>query len=286
MEFKGKTAVVTGSSGGIGKAVAISLAKEGADVVLAARNEAKLQEVKKEIESLGQKALVVKTDVGKDADVWAMKDKALEAFGHIDVLINNAAVGVRGLVQHVKMEDWSYIINTNLLGYIRVMEAFLPQFLKRKSGYIVNVSSIQGLGFTPEPLAIPYVTTKTGILGLTEALYGYLGPMGIKVSCLIPGAVFTDISTNSRFVGANQEEVDMLKAKEAEFFKLPIFLSPEEEAAGLLEGMKREDYLILVPENMKNMLMAQGRNIDMLNGYLKEAIKPENMAKRMGPPKK
>jgi 3-oxoacyl-[acyl-carrier protein] reductase len=282
VEFKGKKAVVTGSSGGIGKGVAIALAKEGADIVLASRNVPKLEEVKREIEALGRRAFVIKCDVSRDDDVFSMKDKAIEAFGDIDILINNAAVGVRGLLENVKMEDWEYIVNTNLLGYVRNIQAFLPHFMSRKSGYIVNVSSIQALGYTAEKLNIPYITTKAGIIGLTECLYGYLGPMGIKVSCLIPGAVATDISINSRFVGTEEDQQEM-RAREAEFFKMPFFLTPEQEAEGLLEGMRKEDYLILVPDS-RQMLKPQGRDIDMLNAFMKKAIEPGGF-RPGGPPK-
>ncbi|HSW57079.1 MAG TPA: SDR family oxidoreductase [Dehalococcoidales bacterium] len=272
MDFKGKTAVVTGSSGGIGKGVAIALAKEGVDIVLASRNVPNMELVKKEIESLGQRAIVVKCDVSKDEDVFKMKDIALEAFGNIDILINNAAVGVRGLLENVKMEDWNFIVNTNLLGYVRNVMAFLPHFMARKSGYIVNVSTIQALGFTAEKLNIPYITTKAGILGLSECLYGYLGPMGVKVSCLVPGAVATEISRNSRFVGTPEQQKEM-RQRDEQFSKLPFFMTSEQQAAGLLEGMRREDYIILVPDSRK-MLMPQGRDIDTLNAFLKKAILP------------
>jgi NAD(P)-dependent dehydrogenase (short-subunit alcohol dehydrogenase family) len=267
MEFKGKTAVVTGSSGGIGKAVAVALAKEGADVVLASRNVPNMEAVKKEIEALSRRAVAIKCDVSEDESVSAMKDKALKAFGNIDIFINNAAVGVRGLLENVSLDDWKYIINTNLMGYIRNVTAFLPYFMKRKSGYIVNVSSIQALAYGSEMLNMPYITTKAGILGLTDCLSAYLRPMGIKVSCLIPGAVRTEISHNSRFVGSEAQKKQMWDEAE-KFWKLPIFLTPEQCAEGLLAGMKKEDYLILVPAGMSEMLKPQGRDIAMLNAWV------------------
>ncbi len=279
MEFTGKTAVVTGSSGGIGKAVAIALAKEGTDIVLASRNMANMQAVKKEIEALGRRAVAIECDVSKDESVAAMRDKALEAYGNIDILINNAAVGVRGLLEDIGLEDWKFIINTNIMGYVRNVEAFLPHFMKRGSGYIVNVSSIQALGYTPEPLNIAYITTKGGIISLTEAIHGYLRPKGIKVSCLIPGAVATEISNNSRFVGP-EERVKKMKDDAREFWKLPIFLTPEQEANGLIEGMKKEDFFILVPANMLQMLKTQGIDIAALNAYI---ANPPQMPSRMPP---
>ena len=209
MEFKGKNALVTGSSGGIGKAVAIALAREGANIILASRNMKNMEAVKKEIESLGQKAVAIQCDVSVDESVAAMKDKALKAFDNIDILINNAGVGIRGSLEDVSLDDWRYIINTNLMGYIRVIQAFLPHFLKRSTGYIVNVSSIQAMMFGAEMLNTPYITTKAGIIGLTDCLAATLRPKGIKVSCLIPGGVLTEIAANSRFVGSEERQKEL-----------------------------------------------------------------------------
>lgn len=281
MDFKGKTAVVTGSSGGIGAAVAVALAREGADIVLASRNLANMEKVKKEIEALGRKAVAIECDVSKDDSVIAMRDKALKAFSNIDILINNAGVGVRGLLEDISIEDWRYIINTNQIGYVRNVLAFLPHFEKRGSGYIVNVSSIQGIGYSPEPLNIAYISTKAGIIGFTTAIHSYLKPKGIKVSCLIPGAVKTEISNNSRFVGP-PERVKKMQDDAKNFWKLPIFLTSEQEADGLIEGMKKEEFLILVPATMKQMVKAQGWDLDAYNNYV---ANPPPM--RMGPsPKK
>jgi NAD(P)-dependent dehydrogenase (short-subunit alcohol dehydrogenase family) len=280
MDFKGKNAVVTGSSGGMGKGIALALAREGANIVLTSRNVPKLEEVKKEVEALGCRAVVIKCDTSRDDDVFNMKDAAIKAFGKIDILINNAAVGIRGRLEDTKMADWEYLINTNLLGYIRVNQAFLPHFMANKSGYIVNVSSIQALGYTPGTQNIPYIVTKAGIISLSECLFGYLGPLGIKVSCLIPGGVITDIGINARFVGS-EETIKEMKAMDAAFTKKAKsekpafrFLTPDELAAGLLEGMKKEDYIISVPD-FRTMLKEQGRDIDMLNAFLKKAIQPK-----------
>jgi NAD(P)-dependent dehydrogenase (short-subunit alcohol dehydrogenase family) len=268
MEFKGKKALVTGSSGGIGRAAAIALAKEGADVILASRNVANMESAKKEIEDLGQRAVVIRCDVANDESVAAMKEKALETFGSIDVLINNAAVGVRGVLEDISLDDWKYIINTNLTGYIRVLSAFLPHFMERRSGFIVNVSSIQALLYGSDMLNAAYITTKAGILGLTECVSAYLLPMGIVVSCLLPGGVKTEISNNSRFVGP-PERIKKMKDDAEKIWKLAVFLSPMQCAEGLLEGMKKEDYLILVPARMSEMTKTHGRDVDMLNAYAK-----------------
>lgn len=280
MDFKGKTAVVTGSSGGIGAAVAIALAKEGADVVLASRNVRNMAKIKQQIESLGRRAVSIECDVSSDESVSVMRDKALQAFKNIDILINNAGVGVRGYIEDSSMDDWRYIFNTNVHGYVRNVKAFLPHFEQRGSGCIVNVSSIQALGYSPEPLNIAYIATKGGIISFTTAIHSYLKPRGIKVFCLIPGAVNTEISNNSRFVGS-AEQIKKMKDDAAEFWKLPIFLTPEQEAEGLINGIKKEEFLILVPPSMKEGLKAQGWDIDAYNAYV---ANPPPM--KMGPPPK
>ena len=271
MEFKGKTAVVTGSSGGIGKAIAILLAKEGADVVLAARNVPKMEAVKEEIEALGRKAVVIKCDVTDDDSVFNMKDKAIKAFGNIDILINNAAVGVRGLLEDMAMDDWKYVINTNLTGYIRNVTAFLPHFMQRGSGYIVNVSSIQALAYGTDMLNTGYITSKAGIIGLTSCLCTLLKLKGIKVSCLIPGGVATEIGLNTRYVGSEARKKEM-RDRDARFREWPGFLTAAQCAEGLVAVMKKEDYYILTPASMAEMLKPQGRDIKAFNAYVREGI--------------
>jgi 3-oxoacyl-[acyl-carrier protein] reductase len=255
MEFKGKKAVVTGSSGGIGRAIAIALAREGADIVLAARNVTNMESVKKEIEALGREAVAIQCDVSRDEDVFAMSDRAIKAYGNIDILVNNAAFGIRGSLEDVSLDDWRDIINTNLMGYVRAMHAFLRHFMERGSGYIVNASSIQALAYGTEMLNTPYVTTKAGITGLTDCLSSYLRPKGIKVSCLIPGGVIT-------------ERKKELRDRDTQFTRGPTFLTAEQCAEGLIDGMKKEDYLILVPARMAEMLEAQGRDIAKYNAYV------------------
>jgi len=268
MDFKGKTAVVTGASSGIGRAMAIALAKEGADIVLAARNKTALEAVKKEIEALGRKAVAIECDVSQDDSVAAMKDKALKAFKNIDILLNDAGTGLRGSLEDVTLGEWRTLININLMGYVRTVHAFLPHFIKRGSGYIVNVSSIQAMGYGMEDLNTPYVTTKAAIIGFTDCLSSYLKPKGIKVSCHIPGGVTTNIASASIYSGSEKRKKE-LRENDANFRERPGFLTPEECAAQLLDGMKKELYYILTPARMADMLKPQGKDIGMTNDFIK-----------------
>ena len=268
MDFKAKTALVTGSSYGIGRAAAVLLAKEGADVILAARSVDKLQSLKKEIEALGRKAVVIECDVASDESVAAMRDAALKAFKNVDVIINNAGMGLRGSLEDVGLDDWRYLINTNLMGQVRIVHAFLPHLLKRGSGYITNVSSIQAIGYGMEDLNTPYVATKAGIIGFTECISAYLRGKGIKVSLLIPGGVYTHIAGTSRFVGSPERQAE-LRERDSHMTEIPGFLTAEQCAAMLLDGMKKEQYMILTPPSMADMLKAQGVDVDKLNAFVK-----------------
>jgi short-subunit dehydrogenase len=268
MDFKGKKAVVTGASSGIGRAAAVLMAKEGADVALAARNLVNLQAVKKEIEALGRKAVAIECDVTKDAGVAAMKDKALKALGSIDILHNCAGIGLRGSLEDVAIADWQNILDINLMGYVRTVTAFLPYFLKRGSGCIINTSSIQAMGYGMEDLNTPYVTTKAAIIGFTECLSSYLRGQGIKVFLHIPGGVTTNIAETSVYIGSEARK-KQLKENDANFRVRSGFLTPEQCAGQLLEGIKNEQYMILTPPGMAQMLKGQGTDVDALNAFVK-----------------
>jgi len=276
MDLAGKVAVVTGASEGIGRAVAIAIAKQGANVVLAARNIRMLDEARAEIEKAGHKALGIKCDVTQDEDVANLTQKTIQTFGKVDILVNNAGVGVRGRFENITLPDWESIIQTNLLGYIRMVRAFLQYFLAQKSGYVVNVSSVQGLDIIHDPLNIAYITTKCGILGFSECLYAYLRPQGINVSCLCPGGTRTSMGMNTRFVG-NPSEAAAMRERDEKLFKQPFMMEPEVLAEGLIEGMKEERYLILFPGEMARQfqrnLLDQGRDIQRLNVYLEQNVK-------------
>ena len=153
-----------------------------------------------------------------------------------------------------------------MMGYIRNITAFMPHFLARGSGYIVNVSSIQALLYGSDLLNTAYITTKAGIIGLSDCLSAYLRPKGILVSCLVPGGYKTDIGRNTRFVGT-EEQKRKLRDENEEFWKRPVLLDPEVCAKGLIEGMKKEEYLILVPADMAKRLVPQGMDIVLRNSW-------------------
>lgn len=191
--------IITGASRGIGREAAIACAKKGAKVVLASRDQAKMQALSEEIKSFGGQALVVPTDVSKEADCKSLVEKTLAAYGHIDVLVNNAGFGHYASVENLKNEDLDAIFKTNLYGAIWCIQSVLPHMKSRKRGHIVNVSTI--ISKRSVPFMSAYCMTKFAMTGMDEALRLELRPFGIGVSLVCPGMTHTDFQTNSGKIG-------------------------------------------------------------------------------------
>ena len=193
MLLGGKVALVTGSSRGIGRAVAISLAKAGADVVVnyAGRLDA-AQETAGLIEEVGGRALLVKADVADAGQVKAMVDKTQKEFGHLDILVNNAGITKDNLIMRMKDEDWDAVLNTNLKGVFNCCRAVARLMLKARAGRIVNISSVVGL--CGNPGQVNYSAAKAGINGLTRTLAGELGSRNITVNVIAPGFINTEMT--------------------------------------------------------------------------------------------
>lgn len=187
MRLKDKVAIVTGGGQGIGRGIALLYAREGAKVTLAARTAEKLAQVKKEIEQLGGEALAVPTDVSKADEVKRMVEATKERFGGLDVLVNNAGIGLRVPVDEVKMEDYDRVMDTNLKGMYLGCHFGVPLLKARGGGSIINISSVHGVDGAP--LNTVYAATKGGIIGCTRALAAELAPFKIRVNTISPGAI-------------------------------------------------------------------------------------------------
>lgn len=199
--LKGKTIVITGASSGIGKAIALTLAKEGVNLVLAARREALLQELASECESLGASAIAIRADVSLYPHVENLVNEAIEFYGGIDVWINNAAVGAVGKFDEVPLEIHENVIKTDLIAYLYGAYAVLPYFKEMKKGQIINMISLGG--FVPDPFAVGYSTSKFGLRGFSGALRGELVEYpGIHVSDVSPAFIDTPgFSHAGNFIG-------------------------------------------------------------------------------------
>lgn len=189
MEFEGKVAVITGAAMGIGKACAQALAVGGAKVIIADIEEDAGAATAQEI---GDAARFIHVDVRQMGQVQAMADFAVEAFGGIDILVNNAACAVNGVVDEVSEEDWLKVIDTNLSGFWRAMNVCVPVMRRRGGGAIVNMSSVQGLrAFKGWPA---YAAAKGAINALTVQTAVDLAPAGIRVNAVAPGTIMTPMN--------------------------------------------------------------------------------------------
>jgi len=183
VKLEGKTALITGAGKGIGRAIALRFAGEGASVVIAEIDEGAGQAVAQEVTSAGGKALFVKTDVTQEAQVKAVIDRAVAAFGHLDILVNNAGIG-RG--------DWHAVIDVNLNGVYYGCRHGAEALAAAGGGVIINLSSIFGLvagGIGIEP----YVASKHAVLGLTREFALAFAARGVRVNCINPGFIETEM---------------------------------------------------------------------------------------------
>lgn len=193
-ELHGKTALVTGASQNLGRAMAMALARAGADVIVNARkNHAAAEAVADEIRAMGRQALVVMADVGHPESVEEMAHAALSRFPRVDILVNNAAVRPRQAFLAITFEEWEQVLRTNLYGAIYCTRRFLPAMVSAGSGRIINVSGIDV--YEPMTHRAHNMTCKASIIGLTRALAKEFGPAGITVNTIVPGIFDTTRAT-------------------------------------------------------------------------------------------
>jgi len=198
--FTGQVAVVTGGASGIGRGIALELARRGASIALADINTARLDATVAELLGIGVDALGVQCDVTSDEEVDRFRDVTFNRFGHVDVLCNNAGVAVLGPPERVAMADWEWILQVNVLGLVRGVRAFVPAMVARGSGHVVNTASVAGTwAYTWD--AAPYITSKFAAYGFSEALARTLRPQGIGVTVLCPGLVTTNLAETARQSG-------------------------------------------------------------------------------------
>ncbi len=211
----GKKVLITGANSGIGKAIALLFAEEGADLCLVARRRKELSEVAAQCKNFGVKAIDIVTDITNDLHVKRMVEESLAYFQRIDILINNAGYGKYGSFVSTPIEEWDRMWMVNVRGTVLVTQAVLPSMIAVKNGHVVNISSIHGIHTAANASA--YCATKFAVTGLTEALAKELWKEGIKCSVVCPGAVLTS------FLGIPPEE------------KNQEFLEPQEVAEIVLD---------------------------------------------------
>lgn len=226
MRFDGKAAIVTGAGQGIGRAIALSLAKEGAAVALADIVAERAKSAVAEIEHHGGRAMAVKVDVTKRQEVNQMVQEVLKAFGKVDILVNNVGLSTLQSFMENTEDYWDEIIAINLKGVILCSRAALDDMIKRKYGKIVNITSTAGIRGAPGQVV--YSATKAGVIGFTRALAREVVSFNINVNCVAPGP--TDTPLWKRAVQERPDLTDTIKAT------VPMGRAglPEEVAASVL----------------------------------------------------
>jgi len=227
MDLQGRVAIVTGASSGIGRATALALADQGAHVSLAARTESALQKAAEAVQSLGQEALVVPTDVTQQEQVNRLMEETLARWGHIDILVANAGAYVRAPVTELTVADVERSMAVNFYGALYAVLAVQPHMLAQGSGHIVLVSSMDGKKGLP--LDAPYVAAKFALGGLGEVLRQELQGHGIRVTTVFPGRVDTPL--------IDDIEVPWISAK----------IPPEAVARAILRAIHRRRPEVIVP---------------------------------------
>ncbi len=188
----GRVAVVTGAASGIGEAIAIAFAREGADIVVAdLADETRAGRVLSSVADHGRRVLFVRTDVADEASVNAMAEKALAHFGRVDILVNNAGIFTEALLENMPVEEWDRVVNTNLRGTFLCTRALLGQMLERGDGRIINIAS--QLGQIGGAAVAHYSASKAGVIGLTKALAREVSGRGVLVNAIAPGPIETPL---------------------------------------------------------------------------------------------
>ena len=189
MDLKDKIAIVTGAAQGIGKVIALGLAKCGADIAVSDINEDSLSSAVKEIEALGRKAIAVKMDVSSLKDCEEMVKKTIDAFGKVDILINNAGITRDTVLLRMKEEQWDQVIQVNLKGTFNCTKAVIRGMFKQKSGKIINISSVTGaMGNAGQA---NYSASKAAVMGFTKSIAREYAHCGITVNAVAPGFIKT-----------------------------------------------------------------------------------------------
>ena len=239
-QLTGKVAVLTGAGSGIGRATALALGAEGVKVVVSDIDEARALAVADEITRLGGSAL---------GEVALLRVAAMEAFGAVDIVMNNVGVLVLGQPTNIPMRAWRRMIELNLLSVVRSMDTFLPGLIEQGSGHFINTASTAGLyGYSTERL--PYATTKGAVVAMTESLALYCRPKGVGVTLLCPGPVATNIAEQMQIFG----EIGPLQAPELEI------LDPGVVGAQVIEAIKTNTYFVPTHREVHEILVRRAQD--------------------------
>jgi NAD(P)-dependent dehydrogenase (short-subunit alcohol dehydrogenase family) len=231
MKLKDKVAIITGGGSGIGRSISLAFASEGAMVLVAARNFPRLKGVADDINSGGGKATAMAVDIADEINVQEMVARTVKEFGRIDILVNNAGIpGPTANIADMELDKWNQVLSINLTGAMLCSREVLKNMISRRSGSIINISSVGGMsGF---PMRSPYCVSKMGIIGLTETVAIEVGKYNIRVNCISPGAVRGDRILNAAQAKGKALGIDSEKVLErlTKDYSLKRLIEPSEIA--------------------------------------------------------
>ena len=273
-DFKNKNAFITGAASGIGRSFALVLAELGMNLFITDIHTDKLEHVKKEIEETGVNVYTAKCDVCNYKEFEDAAHQFHDRLGDVDLLLNNAGIAIVGSIDNIILEDWKKVLDVNLWSVIHSIKAFLPQMLKRGSGHIVNISSGAGIFGSVEPL--PYITSKFGVVGLSEALYSRLKKRGINVSVILPSYIKTDLfKLESNKIGYSPKllkdyKKEMIDEIYQEIFKeiMGSAMSPERAIKKYIRGIKKNQLYIFDVAVTSQILAMKGNNPQQYEDFL------------------
>lgn len=241
MHLAGKVALITGASRGIGQAVALEMARAGADIAVNySGSEAAAQATVDQVKALGRKAIMVKANVADADEVAAMVESVQAEFGHIDILVNNAGITRDTLLMRMKDSDWDDVININLKGVYLVTKAVSKLMMKQRSGRIINMSSV--VGVTGNAGQANYSASKAGVIGFTKTCAKELASRGILVNAIAPGFIHTDMT-------------DVLpdKVKEATLAAIPLHRMAEPKEVASVAVFLASEYASYITGQVLNV---------------------------------
>jgi NAD(P)-dependent dehydrogenase (short-subunit alcohol dehydrogenase family) len=260
-DLDGAAAFVTGAGSGIGRAIARELAGRGSRVLVTDVDEQRADVVAGEITTAGGSACAQRCDVARDADFEAARERVLAEFGAIDVVVNNVGVMVAGRPEAIPVDEWRRVLDLNVLGTVRSNRVFLPLLMEQGHGHVVNTASASGiLNYAYD--RTPYAASKAAVVMLSEALFMYLRPHGVGVSCLCPAGVATNIIEQIRFVG----EQLPLRAPD-----LPV-VDAEVAGARVADAIERRAFLVVTADEVAEELRRKGADLDAYLGGQEEWI--------------
>ncbi|MBD8068332.1 3-oxoacyl-[acyl-carrier-protein] reductase [Bacillus sp. PS06] len=230
--LEGKVALVTGASRGIGRAIALELAQQGAKVAVNySGSEAKANEVVDEIKEMGVEAIAIQANVADSNSVAEMIKEVISTFGSLDILVNNAGITRDNLIMRMKEDEWDDVINTNLKGVFNCTKAVTRQMMKQRQGRIINIASV--VGVSGNPGQANYVAAKAGVIGLTKTTAKELASRNITVNAVAPGFITTDMTDklSEEVITAMQNQIPLARLGNPEdISSLVAFLASEKSS--------------------------------------------------------